>query len=221
MRKIFLISSVSILLMGLAPQLYGETTYFTTLVANYVFENNLHEVVQGRFYRSAEMGKDDLLRTIRANKIKTVIDLRLSEDAPDDSGRTEKTASEAEGAAYFHVPIASTLIAQYAQIEKLLRVYDTAETPILIHCTSGAHRSGVASAIWLLHKENATFDEANKQLSLKYGFLKLERDLRVLAQGKPSVDGILSEYGKASAENGVSFQTWLQTVLDSNPQAAN
>ena len=58
-------------------------------------------------------------------------------------------------------------------IAKLLRLYDTTKTPILIHCRGGADRTGEAAAIWKIIKQNESKHKAKKQLSLKYRHFKI------------------------------------------------
>ena len=41
-----------------------------------VYSGNFHTVAAGRFYRSAQLGRDDLTKHIRANAIKSILSLR-------------------------------------------------------------------------------------------------------------------------------------------------
>ena len=79
---------VTALVAAIGYQMGSESTYFTSYAANAIFRHNFHSVIPGRFYRSAQMPRDALAETIREHGIRTVIDLRLNEDAPDESGTT-------------------------------------------------------------------------------------------------------------------------------------
>jgi protein tyrosine phosphatase (PTP) superfamily phosphohydrolase (DUF442 family) len=173
------------------------------------FEHNFHAVVPGRFYRSAEMSPDDLGRLIDEHGIKSVLDLRLSGDDPDAEGVREADVAARHGAQYRNVSMTSSRATQRTRILKLLDAFDELPTPILVHCTSGSERSGVASAIWLMEKERRPVDEARGQLALRYGFNEVERDLRCFFQGEPTLDRIVSEYAKVRAGREVSFRQWI------------
>lgn len=215
MRKIAYISAgIVILALPLVPQLVGETTYYTSFAANFLFAHNLHEVVPKKLFRSAEMSRSDLEQTIKDHNIQTVIDLRLDEDAPDKSGKSEQQAVEESGGKYFHVPFSSARADQKEQIEKLLNIYDEARTPVLVHCSSGTHRAGFASAVWLLDKENAPVSTAEEQISLKYGFVKWERELKALLQGKPTLDAVITQYAESRGSGDLTFREWLENQQD-------
>ncbi len=107
-KKLIVLGITGIVALIFVPQITTETTYFTSYLANTIFRNNLHEVVPNRFYRAAEMSREDLANTIVDRKIRTVIDLRLNEDAPDATGTTEEQTTLESGAVYSHlVPVAS------------------------------------------------------------------------------------------------------------------
>jgi len=197
------------LLLAFLPQITSDTTYLTSAVANILFKNNFHEVVPGRLYRSAEMSRADLDQIIKEHGIKSVIDLRLKKDQKDHSGESEQEVVENNGGRYFHVPLKSDRAAQQQGLEALLRAYDQAELPILVHCSSGTHRSGVASAIWMLDKEHATLKEAQQQLTAKYGFFKFERALKSLYTGQPTLDTIFGLYQSETEGSNESFRDWL------------
>ena len=57
----------------------------------------------------------------------------------------------------------------------LLNLYENAPRPILVHCHSGADRTGEAAALWILDQQKKRRKDALKQLRLKYGHLKFKR----------------------------------------------
>jgi len=212
MKKFLVIFAfLGILSLPFLPQIIGETTYFTSFAANFIFKNNLHEVVPGRFFRSAEMNPSDLSKTIKEHGIKTVIDLRLEiADNDAEQGITEKEVVEKAGGSYLHIPFSSARANQKEQLEQLLDAFDSVKTPILVHCSSGTHRSGVASAIWLIEKEGAPIEQAENQISAKYGYFQLERDIKAFFQGKPTLDAVLRYYAQANESERITFRDWLQ-----------
>ncbi len=208
-KKTFLVL-LAIIVFPIFYQGFAETTYFTSFVANFLFKNNLHEIVKDRFYRSAEMSRSDLADTITRNHLKTVIDLRLNDDVKDSSGFTEQEITELNGAKYIHIPFSSRYSEQYESLSELVKSYKIAETPVLVHCSSGTHRAGVATAIWLLLNEKTSFEVAEEQISIKYGFIKLERKLKAFLQGKPTLEHILEDYKNNSESFTLTFDQWIE-----------
>lgn len=210
-RRLALAAGAVVLLTVLVviPQLMTESTHVTSYLANLIFENNLHEVVPSRYYRSGQMTVDDLRTVIRTHGIKTVIDLRLGVEEPDRAGRLESDAAAAAGAAYYHLPLRSTRIPTREQIDELLALYDTVELPVLVHCSSGTHRTGVASALWMLTKEGGTLDESMHQLSVRYGFFRQERQLKSWFSGKPTIDNLIWRYADEAQRTGIDFRAWV------------
>ena len=205
----------------LLPQLVGETTYLTSYVANLAFHGNWHEVVPGRFYRSAELSTEELVGHIRAQGIKTVIDLRFGEEKPAQGKTLESEVSSASGAAYYHLPLVGSDAGQKQKISELLALYDKAQTPVLVHCTSGTHRSGVAAAIWLLTRENAGAAAAAEQLSHRYGFFYYERRLKSHLQGHQTIDAVIWKYFAAQKGGEPDFREWLAATDDQALRALN
>lgn len=212
-RILIALGAAAIPAMLFAPQMVGETTAVTSYLANTIFANNLHEVVPHRFFRSAEMSRAELKDTIKRHGIKTVIDLRLDPDTPDSTGLREADAAATAGAIYVHLPFSSARADQLDQLAKLLELYDSAPLPILVHCSSGTHRTGVAAALWLLEKEHRPYDEAMLQLTPRYGFFRLERDMKSFFQGAPTLDMIFPRYrketGGESALTPISVKSWI------------
>lgn len=202
------------ILAALALLVGAPLLYVLVLAAPYfksaLFDHNFHEVIPQRLYRSAQMSGADLGQVIDEHGIKSVIDLRLSGGEPEADGTTEAQVAAAHGADYRHLPFTSSRTTQRERMLHLLDAFDEMKPPILIHCTSGSERSGVASAIWLIEKEHRPVAEASQQLALRFGFNRLERDLRSFFQDAPTLDRVISEYAKARAQHEISFRDWAR-----------
>ncbi len=215
MRKSFTrIMSVNVtccVLFGalLFPQLVSETTAITSFIARAVFNHNLHEVVKGRFFRAGQMSPQELQSIVATNRIRTVIDLRLDDDDETKKGESEELAVEEAGARYIHFPMRSSRVPRREKIDLLLSVYDQAEVPVLIHCSSGTHRAGVAAALWLIEKEGVDPGVALEQLSSRYGFFQFERKLKALYQGHPTLDTLILRFVEDHRATGISLRHWL------------
>jgi uncharacterized protein (TIGR01244 family) len=199
-----------LLFLAECVQLVSDDTSFTSSFTHVLFANNLHEIEPGILYRSAEMSDDDLQRVIREEKIGTVLDLRFKRNGLDSRVTEEKHAANEAGADYYHFPLRGSRLMTKEQILALVDIYNKAKYPILLHCSSGTHRSGMATAIWQLTKGGKDFATASEQLTPKYGFFRGERQLKSLFQGHPTIDNVLWQYHAAELETGISFIEWAK-----------
>ena len=184
---------------------------------NLLFRNNFQCVVPGKVYRSGQLPSAVMLKALRAHKIRSVIDLRRNAGRMDKSGCTEKDLVNHAGAAYFQVKLNAKKIPCRAKVEELLHVFDKAEVPVLIHCSSGTHRTGVSAALWLLEQEKLPFEKASQQLSLRFGYFWPERMWKTLLSPIPTIDYLLWNYSTFVSEHPVSQQTvsfreWLASM---------
>ncbi|SFQ62595.1 Protein tyrosine/serine phosphatase [Roseivivax halotolerans] len=94
---------------------------------------------------------------------------------------------------------------------RLLAVVDamrTAEKPLVFHCKSGADRTGIAAAMYLLIFEGASIAEARKQLGLRYVHLKFT---------KTGVQDYILDVYEARQESGeIGFEDWLRDEYDAS-----
>lgn len=129
---------------------------------------NFAPVVEGAVYRSNQPTPERLADYQAAYGIKTVVNLRGA--APDEDWYAlEKQATEALGMTLIDVPLSSTRELSDQELQQLVEILRTAEKPILIHCRSGANRTGLAAAIYLAAFEQVGSDTAGRQLSVRYG----------------------------------------------------
>jgi protein tyrosine phosphatase (PTP) superfamily phosphohydrolase (DUF442 family) len=193
------------------PQLLTETTALTSFVPNLIFNHNFHEVVPGELYRSAEMPQDDLGDIINKYNIQTVIDVRkgLGGRYPEDGHPSEEQFLNSNGVKYLHAGLTGNRLPYFFEIERLLNAFNEAKPPILVHCTSGTHRSGVASTVWLSEfSKSSNPDLIAKQLSVEYGFFSLEREFKSYFQGFPTIDHMVSNFLEDKKKLGVDLRTW-------------
>ena len=128
---------------------------------------NLHEVDPGRFYRSAQLTGAQLQHAIDAHGIRTVINLR-GPDRDDRWYREERRIARENGVAHVDVLLRSRRLPHRDDLITLLDAYRDAKRPILVHCYSGADRSGQASAIYQMEYMGRSKSEALKMLSARF-----------------------------------------------------
>ena len=86
----------------------------------------------------------------------------------------------------------------------LLDLFATIEKPFLMHCKSGADRTGLVAALYLLAIEHRPLAEVRRQLSLRYLHLK--------STSTGIMDHFLDLY-EAEAQ-GRSLRVWIETTYD-------
>ena len=129
---------------------------------------NFHVVEAGQFYRAGRVPPAMLEPLIRQYGIRSVLNL--------EGARPEKAWYQAEVAeldrlriSHYDVRLSATRILQPEQVAGLLDIIRTAPKPLLVHCRSGADRSGLAAALYLAKLRHRDKDEAYDQLSMAYG----------------------------------------------------
>lgn len=212
--KVFLKTTIGVCLLFLLVGMITDRPFFTEYLPRIIFAHNFHPVTPGEFYRSAQMSHDDLLATGKTYGLRSIIDLRAGEDDPDAKGLTEPVTAKELGADYYHVPMFASRVPSRETVENLLNIFRTAKRPILVHCSSGTHRTGVASALWLLDQKGASPSEAAQQVSAYYGHVPLERRIKSLISGQPTIDTMLTSYVASASETPVAFAQWAEKNLN-------
>lgn len=144
----------------------------TGLVASYagviVYTGNFHAVDAGRFYRSAQLSRGELAKEVRAHGIKSIVNLRGAH--PGQSWYDDEIAvSRAAGVVHYDYPLSANRTLAPVEISDIVRILRTAPMPILVHCKSGADRSGLVAALYRSTVEHQPPSEAAEELSLWYG----------------------------------------------------
>ena len=137
-----------------------------------------------------------LARTIRDHQIKTVLNLRGSNKDP--WYADERATTLEAGATQVDIPMSSCVWMSRAQLRTLIETLDTAEYPILIHCQWGAERTGLVSAFAELLRPGSTLDDARRQFSIRYLFVRVN-DGKIMAEHLDQYERWLSTQGLTHA----------------------
>ena len=131
-----------------------------TLTIGYkpLFQNNFAEVVQGRLYRSAQPD-DRLDKWIEEHNIRSVLNLRGGKPAYDWYNQELKTIRET-GADYYEIPMSAQLRPQKRELLQLMDLLGRARYPMLIHCKSGADRTGLGVTLYHMIVQKETPEKA-------------------------------------------------------------
>jgi protein tyrosine phosphatase (PTP) superfamily phosphohydrolase (DUF442 family) len=129
---------------------------------------NFHAVARNEAFRSAQPSPGDLERYARENGIRTVINLR-GENRSERWYRDEISAARQLGLHHVDFRMSARRGITNDEAWRLIEIMRDAPKPILIHCESGADRSGLASALYVAGVQGLGEEEAERQLSLRYG----------------------------------------------------
>lgn len=88
----------------------------------------------------------------------------------------------------------------------LLDVFETLERPALIHCKSGADRTGLAAALWAIHVEGRPVAEARRALGLRHLHLSWSKT--------GVLDRVLDAYEARLERGPVPLRTWIEQEYD-------
>jgi protein tyrosine/serine phosphatase len=133
-----------------------------------LYTGNFHAVSQHTLYRSAQLTKEQFAAAIRENRIKSILNLRGAH--PGESWYDDEiTASRRAGVKHYDYPLSATRFVSEGEIAVILEILRGAPKPLLIHCQSGADRTGLVAALFRFAIEGAGADVSDRQLSLVYG----------------------------------------------------
>jgi protein tyrosine phosphatase (PTP) superfamily phosphohydrolase (DUF442 family) len=118
-------------------------------ISTYRVTANIHEVDPGRFYRSAQLNGEELRKFVEEKKIRTVISLRGKPENFSWMQQQEEVLKQAN-VRFKWFWWTSNYLPHRDELVAFLEALRTEEYPILIHCRSGADRTGEAAAIYAM-----------------------------------------------------------------------
>lgn len=104
------------------------------------------------------------------------------------------------------VQLAARRAPSVERLEMLFTAFDKIERPFLMHCKSGADRTGLAAALYLLQCDGADLTTAKEQLSFKYVHI------RRTATGV--LDHFIDTYETRFNQTGIGVRDWISTEYD-------
>jgi len=160
---------------------------------------NFHVIDPGKFYRSAQLGKDEFDGIVAKYGIKTVINLRGSQPGEwwfDD----EKSALERLHVRMENIGFSTEQMQTKEDWVSFIQLLRTAERPILVHCRSGADRTGEASAVYMMDYMGTDRTTALEQLSLKYLHVSMFMPAkRLFVENYQGADWLMNKYNPCDA----------------------
>lgn len=132
------------------------------------YDGNLHAVSDGVLYRSAQLSAAETRSVVRQYGIRSVLNLRGAHRGSE--WYDEEVAAAAQlGLAHYDYPLSAKHFVDGERIAEILDIVRRAPKPLLIHCKSGADRTGLVAALYRFAEGGASAAEADRELSLAYG----------------------------------------------------
>lgn len=167
--------------------------------------NNIHTVIPGQVYRSAQLSPEKLDSLVKQYHIQAVINLEgRSQEA---WFLQEQQTLADDHVQLYNIGLPAKGLPPAQQFKKLVQVLLTTPKPILIHCKNGADRTGLASAIALILYQGADLTTAKQQIAWWYGALSPQSTGRVVI---PMYQTWLTQ--NQLPHNRANFLKWTQQV---------
>ena len=169
-------------------------------------EGNLAVVDQGRVIRSAQP-TSQLGRWIDGYHLRAVLNLRGGSKS-DRWYESEVATVKSHAVAFYDLPLAATRRPTRRELLLLIDVLLRTPYPLLIHCKSGADRTGLASALYLMLKRNQAPETAENAFALEFGHIPFF--------GTEHLHEPLHEYSAWLKQRGVAhsperFRAWVKS----------
>ena len=168
-----------------------------------VLWRNFHRIAPGAYRSNQPSGSQ--LRAIHAKVgLRTVLNLRgMSKQS---FYLFEAEACRDLGLTLVDLALSASQAPTLARLEELIDLLQTMPKPFLIHCKSGADRTGLAAALYLLLVEKQPIEVAKRQLSFRY--------IHVARSPAGVQDHLLRVYEQAFRHSGIGFLDWMRSAYD-------
>jgi protein tyrosine/serine phosphatase len=132
--------------------------------------DNFHEVIPNELYRSAQLDAEDIKHHVEKKAIRSILNLRGAHEGQvwydEEVAETERL-----GISHIDFKMSATEELSTEQALALIEVMRKAPKPMLIHCRSGADRTGLAAAFYVAAVAKLGEESAERQLWIHYGHL--------------------------------------------------
>lgn len=162
---------------------------------------NWGAVEPGRLYRSNHPLPWQLRAAARRFGLKTLVNLRGWRPECGSDALSRREAARL-GLVHVDAPLESRGAPHRVRLLRLAEIFARMTEPALLHCKSGADRTGLAAGVWLL-LQGRSVAEAAAQLTWRYG--------HVAAAKTGILDAFFAEY---AAAGDVPFLEWLEHDYD-------
>ena len=179
-----------------------------------------HGILRYRLHNFAQFAPDafrsnhpttERFEAYAARGIKTVLTLRGAQHQP--QYLFEAEVCNRLGLTLLCVPLSARRAPNVERLGVLFEVFDQIEKPFLMHCKSGADRTGLTSALYLLAYEGAELAAAKKQLS--FDFVHIRRTSSGI------LDHFLDTYEARFKETAITLRDWISVEYSAEALTAS
>ena len=163
---------------------------------------NAHRVAPG-LWRAAQPAPGDIAWFARQG-VRTVVNLRGGREHG--AWPLQREACERQGLKLVEYVLRSRGAPDREIMLGAAAFFAALQEPAVVHCKSGADRAGFFSALYLLLHEKRPLDEAQAQLSLRYGHFRFAKT--------GILDAFFDTYRREGLEKGLGFEDWVRDVYD-------
>lgn len=164
--------------------------------------HNTEEIAPG-VWRSNQPDRRRLQRW-KAMGIRSVVSLRG--DQGGSHARMERAVCAELGLGYAYTGLSATRAPRREALLEMLALFRAAERPFVMHCKSGADRTGLAATLYLMVIEGVPLAEARQQLSFRF--------LHVSASAAGIMGHLLDLYAERQSRGAIGIEEWIATEYD-------
>jgi undecaprenyl-diphosphatase len=129
------------------------------------FSDNVHTVIPGQIYRSAQFDHEKLTHYTKKFQLKTIINLRGSWPT-NHWYQVESRFAKTHHLNYYPIQFSAYHLPPKNRLRELVKLLQTAPKPLIFHCEGGADRTGMAAAIsTILFHKNPSIGLIKRQAS--------------------------------------------------------
>jgi protein tyrosine phosphatase (PTP) superfamily phosphohydrolase (DUF442 family) len=133
-----------------------------------LLDNNLHTVIPGELYRSAQLAPESLDREIERLGLRSIVNLRG--DGKEHAWyQAESETVNRHGVALHDLDLSGQRLPSRQELSALLDQLEHVERPALMHCLNGTDRSGLAASLAVL-LQGAPVERARDEFALRHGY---------------------------------------------------
>ena len=167
-----------------------------------IYWHNFKEIAPG-VYRSNHPTSRRLERYAQMG-IRTILNLRGASNSAQHKFEVEDC--EKYGLELVNIKLSARSAPPKERLIETMDVLEAIEPPFLLHCKSGADRTGLVSAIYLMHVMGKTAEEGKKQLSPRFIHLKTTKT--------GVLDYFIRLYQRRIENGPISFRDWVEQEYD-------
>lgn len=131
-------------------------------------DGNFHEVKAGELYRSAQPTPEKLQTYIKQYHLKSVLNLRGPQSGAQ-WYRDEQRVTASNGVQLINFGMSAGRDLTRQEALQLVEIMRNAPKPLLIHCKTGADRTGLATLIYAYKIAGIDEEKAEEQLAPRFG----------------------------------------------------